>query len=1308
MRNTVVFRRIALGFVLGILILSSQACVGKFLSTMLSNDAANFKVIETTPVSNTQIVVSFNQPLNYDNGALVTANYSIPGLNIVSVTKGAETNQVYLNLDPNDSVRMQYQYYTLTVTGVENQMLFGLLSGAENNSRTFMGARWLRATCLDDTGAFTCPAANTNFAAPVTVTVRGDYAKGQAYRWALYNVTTSTYTNTQSAVTPIATTFNIPVPPTGSYRLELIIQDAAGAWQPATDTTYYYFSVDTTSVSDIGLSNTPAALTSGTVTNINIVYRNCVDIPGGFPTGYAPPCYSAAAPDATQIPASYKYRIGTKAGVVTTDCNGAAATYTFGAWQASTSTNIPINAIVATNQCYDIQVVAADNVGNYQCDTSVIGDGTAGACANPPGPGSGSITDFFATKTYQETRFLLDTVPPVAQFDTNTLPVNPTSATSFAITVLPTAVDSSTVVKYQYRVLGSGFSGAWSTDMNPGAAGDLISAAGLINGSYTIQVIGKDAAGNYQATASSTNYTYMVDTTAPTAALASNGTCTGGVGTTTAPDNGLPRNPTRFNCENIKVTGVTYYKYVIVSGLSCPIAVGSYSAQQTSATQTITNNNVAWVDGTTYSVCVIGSNDGALYQGTSASAVTRQSFRYDITPPSSMVSNWISPATNLAGKSTVLTDVNLQIGKAGAEDITAYKGLITTSACPTAAAMIASDATYPPTSPQSPLQATGLAVGTVNICFIARDAAGNYETTTNAVSYTVFNPPAPNDGGVGLDNFYGNSFNFTWVSGLAGIPTDTQQISVRVCKDAACSQPLPGMNNGTVVCSSAAICAVTSSYTLNASCGNLTCINQLNGSQYYAQFLIVDSVGVQSAFSASSDGKNIVGSIAGYVRDTNNNPVNGATVGIYQSDCTTQIGSNVTTPASGAFTFGLPGNVLPIALATNGYCVKAATVAPNRNGILNYIASSAGAATNAGNIFVVDTTGKGCFVGAVVDGSNGSQILLSNATFTLKDYSGATVTGTPNLDPDGKQFAFPASCVTSWGASPYTSPTYDWSGNGMSSGIYSLVIAIPSYYSITQNGIAVQNNTTTNIGYLPMVGTFTGGAKQIKVILTWGNQTKDLDLHVVGPSSNNFDCQPYNEAAIQNANGSNSKFHVYFEQRYCAETGTSPPAGSTSLAVDATNGYGPEIVNFYQGFVDGTYKISVYNNDPTALDWNVSGARIDVYAGNYFTGGGGLIKTTYNMASSTLRGWKPVRLIVSGTTLTVDDNSGSTFGYGSWLYGTGTFTCAGAAPFNINGPSDGLTAGVAVSGVAPADPNLDCGLYLNGTTAAGGAGPLDW
>jgi hypothetical protein len=1536
-------RRLAITFLLAAAVLSPQACVGKFLSNMLSTENAQFKLLEVVPVSNTKILVGFNKPLDYTKGALTLSNYSIPGLNLVSVEKGNETNQVFLRLDPADSVRMQRQYYTLSVSGVQNIYWDDLLPGDENRSKQFLGARWVRATCLDDAGSFTCPPDISAATSTVTynVTVRGDYAKGSNYRWSLKilgspiecknpkntnlpdcnnnaappldnatgngakenwifacrnpkNTNAPTCNDngsplldnsqadgafTLSPIDSVNNPFSIPAGiSTGSYLMEMMIQDADGAWQPATDLSQHKFSVDNTSLTNIALSNVPAALTSSTVTAINVVYRNCVA--GGFPNGFAAPCSSPSTPVATEIPTYYKYRIGTKAGTVSTDCNGAG--YTFGAWSASRTTNLPIVEVLSTSQCYNFQVVAADNVNNYQCDTTQA-DGTPGACANPAGPGTGSITDFFATKTWQETRFLLDTTAPTAAFDTNTLPPTTTSATSFAVVVDATGLD-----KYRYRVIGTGFSGTWSTDKTPGAAGELITGAGLTNGNYSIELIGKDAAGNYQSTSSATTFAFTVDTSAPTAAVVSHANCSGATG--------LPPNPTNRNCVDIQVNSVTFYKYKWVTGSTC--GTGGYGVQMTAASNFITSGP-AWTDGATYSLCVIGSNNGTLYQGEAETAVTRYSFRYDTTPPVSQIGTWVNPAADLTGKSTVLDSLSVSINKftrtqtgtttsgsavvtglssttgmvagmivsatsgiaAGAtvlsvdsatqitmsanatatgarsltiasEEIQNYKGIITTAACPTSATMVGDNSTYPITSPQSPLQATAIGTGTVHICFIGRDAAGNWEGTTHDVSYTRFSPPAPGDGGGANDAQYTNSFNFTWTTGPTGIPTGTQKISIRVCKDSACTNSLPGMNNGKDVCTSVGTCDVTSSFTLDTTCTGLDCIKQVNGSTYFAQLKVTDSIGQESIFGTVSNGKVVTGQVTGTVRNSFNAAISGATVGIYQSDCSTQVGGNVASAPDGSFTFSLGGgHSLPILLTANGYCIKVTSGA--LQGTKKFIESKPGTATNAGTIYAVDTSGTpGCLIGAIVDGSTGSQLILSNATFTLKDFNNNTVASTPALDPDGKQFVFPSACLNTWGAAPYNSPTYTYA-SGLTPGVYTLDVSIPGYYSISET-VAITTAATANAGFMPMVGTFTAGSKQIKVILTWGNTTKDLDIHMVGPSSG-IDCQPYNEAAIQNAAG--SKFHVSYQQRYCAETGTSAPYGSTSLAVDDSYEYGPEIINFYDGYADGTYKLSVYNNDlprrvgnmtsgsavitglpstsdlavgmsvralagipvsttiasidsstqvtlsanATATsaqvldftrDWNVSKARIDVYAGSHFAGGGGLIKTVLSSGSSAQRGWKALRLVVSGTTLTVDDTTST--GYADWYYGptwTKAATRTNASPnltglastadlivgmkvsgrgiaanttiasilsatsvqmsanatsnggadsygftFNactgglfINGPSDGLTAGAApAAGTNPADPNLDCGLFLNGTTVAGGAGPLDW
>lgn len=1379
-------------------VFGTQACVGKFLSTMLSNEGANFKLIEVSPVANTRIRVSFNKPLDKTKGTgTVLSNYSIPGLNLVSVEAGSETHQVFLNLDPADSVRMDRKSYTLTVSNVLNQTLDPLLE--DGRSLTFTGARWLRGICQNNDGTNSCPplAATGGAGVGYTIKIRGDYAVGSNYQWRLIDpvtlvpknaclnpkdtnyptcndnalpaydngLGTGTTTLNWSNVTAISTPIKISGLQTGDFRLEYKVQDALGAWQPAGYESTYDFFVDGTSPSRIGLSgaggpsSVPAytTLTNVRITNINVRPRSCTEFPSP-----APECL--ASPEA---PSHYKYQILYQAG----SCPSVAPTVLVN-WTSETSANLPINYDMNTTEgCYSIRVLARDIAGNWQCLTDAT-DSTPGKCQHSLG--DGSIDAFFNNRAYQVAHIQYDFSPPTASFISGTTPNDPTASTSLTVGVVATA----DVPYFRYRISGPGQAGVWSNDKVSGAGGvanpyisgtppgEYISASGLTNGgTYTIDVIGKDPAGNYQPTSSATSYSFTVDTNVPTAVLTAYTGVGGCVGM-----QGLPNNPTNNNCFSVTVggTGVTHYKATFVTGTSCPNTDGAYGAATPVGTNYI-NTSPGFVNGTTYSICVRGGASVTGPFGLAAGEITRHTFTFDNAPPTgTAVTQLLTPVYATAPASgtirTVLKDADVIIGNSSGEAVLAYKGGIYQTTDCVASPGLAAVQALTEKSVYTPIQKTGMANAEQRVCFIGRDAAGNYQTSLQQYSFTVFDPATPADGGGANDNAYVSNFNYTW----SGIPTSVTEIRIRICTDSACASPIPGFQNGVAVCSSAATCAVTTSYNVVSNCSGLGCIKALNGSRYYAELKVTDAAGNASSFGPVSDGKVITGGVTGTIRDTNGNAVSGATVTLYQSDCTTSYGS---TTSSGAGTFTINNATPafpPITLSTNGHCIKVAA-SGGRQGTKQFINVDPGTNTNVGSIYVVDPAGKGCIVGALVDGSTGSQLTLSNATFTLKDWNGTVISGSPALDPDGKQFVFPSTCInnpaTDWGAAPYTSPTYTYS-SGLSSGVYSLQASVPNYYSFTEPSIGVTNNTAVHTGYLPMVGTFAGGSKQIKIILTWGTGAKDLDMHLVGPSNTGVDCQPFNAPAIDNSGS--SKFHIYFQQKYCANTGTSAPYGSTSMAVDDTYEYGPEIINMYDGFVDGAYKVSVYNNDATAPDWTTSKARVYVYAGNFFTGGGGLIKMIDLQTTSTNRLWRPFKFSISGTTLTIDDNSGSAFGYAAATYaqmvgtsdglggitnlvisaaGTGytlapgvtisapagggttatatatltgnmvtglTITNAGTGYTSTEAVTVTFTGGGGGTGAAAAalvgitDPNTDPGLFTNGTTAAGGAGLADY
>ncbi len=98
------------------------------------------------------------------------------------------------------------------------------------------------------------------------------------------------------------------------------------------------------------------------------------------------------------------------------------------------------------------------------------------------------------------------TVGTAPTADITNPPANPTNDASPSFTVGSTSGD---VVYYKYQ-LGSG---TWSGET---AVGTPIALTSLVSGSYTLNVVGRDQAGNWQATTSPTTYTWTVDTVAPT------------------------------------------------------------------------------------------------------------------------------------------------------------------------------------------------------------------------------------------------------------------------------------------------------------------------------------------------------------------------------------------------------------------------------------------------------------------------------------------------------------------------------------------------------------------------------------------------------------------------------------------------------------------------------------------------------------------------------------------------------------------------------------------------------------------------
>lgn len=139
-------------------------------------------------------------------------------------------------------------------------------------------------------------------------------------------------------------------------------------------------------------------------------------------------------------------------------------------------------------------------------------------------------------------------------------------------------------------------------------------------------------------------------------------------------------------------------------------------------------------------------------------------------------------------------------------------------------------------------------------------------------------------------------------------------------------------------------------------------------------------------------------------------------------------------------------------------------------------------------------------------------------------------------------------------------------------------------------------------------GSVTNGlaADQLRIVLQWGEQPRDLDSHLVGPAVGG------------------GEFHVYFsDRRY--EAGSNLMA---DLDLDDTSSYGPETTTIYE-MSPGvyTYMIHDYTNrrsgSSTAL--SSSGAYVEVYLGTsttaaytfYVPSGGGTLWTVFNYDART-------------------------------------------------------------------------------------------
>lgn len=126
------------------------------------------------------------------------------------------------------------------------------------------------------------------------------------------------------------------------------------------------------------------------------------------------------------------------------------------------------------------------------------------------------------------------------------------------------------------------------------------------------------------------------------------------------------------------------------------------------------------------------------------------------------------------------------------------------------------------------------------------------------------------------------------------------------------------------------------------------------------------------------------------------------------------------------------------------------------------------------------------------------------------------------------------------------------------------------------------------------------GEGQTRVVLSWGENPRDLDSHMTGPD------------------GQGGSFHVYF-----ANQGSDAGPPFVSLDTDDTQGFGPETITIWEQY-PGTYCYSVHRFGGTG-ELSSSGATVEVFQGDTRV-------RTFEVPDGTGDVWTVFRLTTDGIT----------------------------------------------------------------------------
>ena len=283
------------------------------------------------------------------------------------------------------------------------------------------------------------------------------------------------------------------------------------------------------------------------------------------------------------------------------------------------------------------------------------------------------------------------------------------------------------------------------------------------------------------------------------------------------------------------------------------------------------------------------------------------------------------------------------------------------------------------------------------------------------------------------------------------------------------------------------------------------------------------------------------GTISGRVYKSGTSTVlSGVSVKLYKNS--TYIAST-TTNSEGAYTFSN--------IAYGSYVIvyeKSGYVSANRNYTLN------GYSTLVDNTYLAvdSSTLPGYATGYAKDATTDNGI--SGLTIYVRSGSGNT-TGTV------------LQTLTTGSSGYYTT-------EGLSAGNYTFQFvdnrSVSNKYITGYINVTITGNTTSSNNNISL--TQPVAADTIRIVLTWGAQSKDLDSHLL-------------------VKGGYSTYHIYYSEK-------SPSGSGASLDVDDTDGYGPETVTVSLKD-NGKYVYYIHNySSSSGVTIGNSNAKVKIYIGS--------------------------------------------------------------------------------------------------------------